>query len=118
MKSTRSKQTNKQTNQLYEWVQILSAITWHSEQKGTSAISKGKARMNKPADLLSLSYRPCMKGNDITAVKKIIKNNAEQVFEVATLIYYKAMKMNVSKKRHQIFFFLKRKKTKKQFLSL
>lgn len=40
------------------------------EQKGTSAISKGKARLNKPADLLGLSNRQCVKGNNITPVQK------------------------------------------------
>lgn len=51
------------------------------EQIGTSAISKGKARLNKPADLLGLSYRQCVKGNNITPVKKIQeKKNTEIAF--------------------------------------
>lgn len=63
------------------------------EQKGTSAISKGKARLNKPADLLGLSYRQCMKSNN-TPVKKKGKKIQKQLF--ATLIInYKAMKINV-----------------------
>lgn len=73
MKSTCSpteKNNNKKTQYMHECVQILSAITWHSEQKGTSPISKGKARLNKPVDLLGLSYRQCVKGNNITPVKK------------------------------------------------
>ncbi len=44
------------------------------EQKGTSTISKGKARLNKPAELLGLSYRQCVEGNHITPVKEENKN--------------------------------------------
>jgi len=105
MKSTHSK-TNKQTKKSVGMGTNSFSNYLALRKKGTSAISKGKARMNKPADLLSLSYRQCMKGNDITPVKKKLKkNNTEQVFEVATLIYYKAMKMNVSKKDVRFFFF-------------
>lgn len=49
------------------------------EQKGTSAISKGKARLNKPADFLGLSYRQCVKGNNITPVKKQEKKSNTEI---------------------------------------
>lgn len=111
MKSTRSKQTKQKivwmgTNSFSNYLALRAKRHKHYIKRQSK---------NEQASWLTESKLSAVHERQwYYSSKKKIKNNnnTEQVFEVATLIYYKAMKMNVSKKDIRFFFFSKEKKKK------